>query len=127
VPDSAVSIVVFAASGVLLAWGIAHILPTRNVVRGFGDISRDNRLVVIQTWVGEGLTLCFVAVLASLTMIMNPTAALAAAVRFACALMLLLFAVWHWLTGSRTPVVPMKVCPFVLSAVAGAYLLSVLL
>lgn len=27
-------------------WGVAHLFPTKSVVRGFGDISQDNKWVV---------------------------------------------------------------------------------
>jgi hypothetical protein len=27
-------------------WGVAHLFPTRNVVKGFGDISLDNQRVI---------------------------------------------------------------------------------
>ena len=27
-----------------LVWGVAHIVPTRNVVAGFGPLSEDNRI-----------------------------------------------------------------------------------
>jgi hypothetical protein len=31
-------------------WGVAHLLPTKNVVKGFGDISLDNQRVITMEW-----------------------------------------------------------------------------
>jgi hypothetical protein len=119
------TILLYVGSGILLAWGIAHIIPTRTVVRGFGNISRDNRLTITQTWVSEGMALVFIGLVAALTGLIGPAGTLAAAVRLASAATLVVLAVWHWLTGSRTPVVPMKICPFLLCSVALLYALSV--
>jgi hypothetical protein len=91
-------------------------------VAGFGAISAYNRLYVIQEWVAEGLTLVFVGVLAGLITWQggpaNPTGAL---VLRACAAMALVIGLWTAVTGSRTPVLPFKLCP-VLMAVAAVCL-----
>ena len=34
------------------AWGIAHIVPTRKIVAGFGAISDDNRNIITMEWIG---------------------------------------------------------------------------
>jgi hypothetical protein len=47
----------FVAGGVVFVWGIAHVIPTRQVVAGFGEITRDNRLVLTMEWVAEALAM----------------------------------------------------------------------
>jgi hypothetical protein len=47
------------AAAITTMWGIAHLIPTRNVVAGFGTLSKDNRLVITQEWIAEGITLTF--------------------------------------------------------------------
>ena len=44
-------------SVVIVAWGIAHIVPTRPVVDGLGDLMPDGRRIATMGWVAEGLTL----------------------------------------------------------------------
>ena len=44
----------YVASVLLIAWGIAHIFPTLSVVRGFGDISPDNKRIITMEWILTG-------------------------------------------------------------------------
>jgi hypothetical protein len=55
-------ILLYAASALVSAWGLAHLVPTRAVVAGFGPISVDNRRVLTMEWVAEGITMLFVGV-----------------------------------------------------------------
>ena len=56
-------VLAYIAAGIVFLWGVSHIIPTKQVVAGFGEISRDNRLVITMEWVAEGLSFIFVAVL----------------------------------------------------------------
>lgn len=42
--------------GAILAcgWGVAHLFATRGVVSGFGEISSDNRRIIMMEWITEG-------------------------------------------------------------------------
>jgi hypothetical protein len=51
---------IYLGAAILFVWGVAHILPTRNVVAGFGPLSEDNRINITMKWVAEGLALAFV-------------------------------------------------------------------
>ena len=54
----------------LLFWGIAHLFPTRSVVKGFEDISLDNKRIITMEWIIEGVSLIFIgAIVASVTYI----------------------------------------------------------
>ena len=56
--------ILFYISGILtIIWGIAHLFPTAGIVRGFGDISSDNKLIITMEWIVEGLALIFLGVL----------------------------------------------------------------
>ena len=52
-------ILLWSGGAVILIWGIAHIVPARAVVAGFGDLSYDNRKIILMEWVAEGLALSF--------------------------------------------------------------------
>lgn len=57
-------ILIYTGSGMLIVWGLAHILNTSGVVAGFGAISADNTKVLTMEWINEGLTLIFLGALA---------------------------------------------------------------
>jgi hypothetical protein len=109
----------YAAAVIVGLWGVAHITPTPQVVAGFGPITVDNQRIIRMTWVSEGLTLVFVgALVAVVTAMAGEGERAAAAVYWACAAMLMTTAIWTAFTGSRTSVLPMKLCPLVKSAAA---------
>jgi len=113
----------FAGSAVIVLWGIGHLVPTRSVVAGFGALSADNARILTMEWVIEGLTLCFLGLLvAAVTVRIGADAAATALVARLAALMLLVLAAVSALTGARTSILPMRLCPYVKSAVALAYL-----
>ncbi len=118
----------FAGSIILLVWGIAHIIAARAVVKGFGDISEDNKKFILMEWVAEGLTLCFIGVLVFLTNILGGTTNEVSRVVYRISAgMLIIMAIWTGLTGARTSNIPTKICPFILTAVAVMYVASSLL
>ena len=121
-------ILLYIGSAIIFVWGIAHIIPTRSVVKGFGEISEDNTKIITMEWAAEGITLCFIGVLVLLvTVIGGSQGAVSALVYRISAGMLVVMAVWTALTGARTSVIPIKICPFVKTAVAILFVLGSLL
>jgi len=115
----------YIGSAVIFLWGVGHLAPTRNVVAGFGEISSDNTKIITMEWLIEGLTLCFIGVLVALfAAILGPSSAATNLVARAAGVMLLLLATVSAFTGARTAVLPMKLCPYIKSAVALAYLVA---
>lgn len=116
-------ILLYSGAAVAFLWGVAHIIPTRSVVRGFGALSEDNRRIILMEWVAEGLSLCFVgALVAAVTLLCGSETAASAVVYRASACMLLVMAVWTLATGARTPILPMKICPVVKTTAALLFL-----
>jgi len=112
-------ILLYVGSGAIIVWGIAHIVPTKSVVRGFGELSNDNRLIITMEWIAEGLTLCFIGALVLVITIAAGTEGVASLYVFrGCAIMLIALAVLSLFTGAQTSVVPIKICPFVKGSVA---------
>lgn len=121
-------ILLYAGSLIIFLWGAAHIFPTKSVVRGFGDISEDNKRIVSMTWIAEGLTLCFIGILVFLvTLLVGAGNAASTTVYLSSSAMLLVSAVLSAFTGARTPIVPMKICPFVKVSVAVLFFFGALL
>jgi threonine/homoserine/homoserine lactone efflux protein len=118
----------YIGSTVIILWGIAHIIPTRAIVKGFGQISEDNRKVLTMELVAEGLTLIFLGVLPLLVNIsVGVHDRTAGIVYLACAVMLLVMAVLTCVTGARTSKIWYRICPAVKTIVAVLFILSVLL
>jgi hypothetical protein len=112
---------------VIFLWGVGHLMPTRSVVAGFGDLSPDNTKIITMEWLIEGITLCFLGVLVAATAsILGPDQVATHLVARLAAAMLLVLAAVSALTGARTTVLPMKLCPFVKSGVALAFFASTL-
>lgn len=106
------------AAGLLGVWGLLHAVPTRAVVRGFGDISTDNRRVLVQEWLAEAVAMwSFAALLVTVSTVGAGTSAAVWTYRV-MATALLALAVLTSLTGARTPVVWFKVCPVLLTGSA---------
>jgi len=118
-------ILLYIGSALITVWGIAHIIPTKNVVKGFGTISDDNKRIITMEWVAEGLTLCFIGLLVLfVTVLENSQDNVSLIVYRASAGMLIVMAGWTALTGARTPIVPIKICPFVKTIVAILFILG---
>ncbi len=112
-------ILLYTGSIVIMVWGVAHIIPTKGVVAGFGKLSRDNSRIITMEWIAEGLTLVFIGALTlAVTILAGRDDPGAIVVYRACALMLVVMAGLTLATGARTKIIPIKVCPFVKTAVA---------
>ena len=121
-------ILLYVGAAVIMLWGIAHIVPTKSVVNGFGKMSQDNRRIITMEWIAEGLTLCFIGLLVLFVTIWgeapNQTSAI---VYMASAAMLVVMAALTSITGARTSIVPIKICPFVKVVVAVLFFLGTVL
>jgi hypothetical protein len=48
-------VILYIASMLPILWGIAHLFPTKSVVKEFGEISNDNKLIIAMEWIIEGV------------------------------------------------------------------------
>ena len=112
-------IIIYLGSITITLWGIAHIIPTKSIVDGFGSISIDNKRIITMKWIAEGLTMIFIGLLVLLIHIFhgsqNPVSI---DVYRISAVMLIIMAGLSLLTGARTSIVPIKICPIVKTTVA---------
>ena len=109
----------YVAATIVATWGIAHAIPTRQVLAGFEPITTDNRRVVLQEWLAEALTMwAIAAVVITVTALGGARAHPTQWVYRIIAGVLLALAVLTGLTGARTPVIWFKICPVVLSGAA---------
>lgn len=114
------SVMLYTASGVVIAWGIAHVaIPAKNIVKGFGPITPANRRILLMEWLMEGVLLVFVgSLVAVVTLIALEADRLADVVYRMAATVLVVMAGISLFTGARTGMLPMKLCPAIFLAAA---------
>ena len=106
-------ILFYIASLLLFIWGIAHLFPTKSVVRGFGDITRDNKRIITMEWIIEGVTLIFTGLLTVVLTFLNPDHKVSSFVFILIVAFLLILAVISFFTGFRVKFLPYRLCPFI--------------
>jgi len=95
-----------------MLWGISHLFPTKNVVRDFGEISKDNKYIVTMEWIIEGMTLIFIGLLVILITILGDIDnILSIYVNVISSIMLFALAVVSLLTGFKVKFIVYKLCP----------------
>jgi hypothetical protein len=105
-------------------WGVAHAVPTRQVVGDFRDTSIDNRRVLLQEWLAEAIALWALAALVIVVTAVGGGTAAANWTDRITAGALIILAILTSLTGARTPVIWFKVCPVLLGGSAVLLLLA---
>jgi hypothetical protein len=108
----------FFAAGVIALWGVAHAVPTKQVVAGFGPISLDNRRIITQEWIAEAMTMWFLAALVILVTAFGDAGTIVPWIYRAVAVMLIAVGGLTAVTGGRTPVIWFKICPVLLTSTA---------
>lgn len=117
-------ILLYAGAVLPLIWGVSHLFPTKSVVKGFGDITIDNRRIITMEWIIEGIFLIFIGLLiASVTFIdyMNP---ISHYVFILSAIFLYVLAVISLFTGFKINFLPFRLCPIVFSTSATLILIG---
>jgi hypothetical protein len=97
---------------------VSHAIPTRAVVAGFGEISLDNRRVLIQEWLAEAVTMWFITALVAVVTGVGGGTSVADWTYRITAGALLVLAVLTAPTGAHTRVVWFTICPVLLTTSA---------
>jgi hypothetical protein len=97
-----------------IIWGISHLIPTNNVIKGFGPISADNVHIINMEWINEGFTLIFLGLLSiAVTLINDNKSKVSGLVYLLTFMMLLAMSVLSLFTGFRVDFLPFKLCPLI--------------
>lgn len=91
----------YVGAAVSGSWGIAHLMPARNVVKAFGDISEDNRYIITMEWIIEGVSLVFVGAPIALVTFIDPQNKVSYVVSGTAVVALLSLAVVSFFTGHK--------------------------
>lgn len=108
----------YIAGVVPLFWGIAHLFPTASVVKGFGNITFDNQLIITMEWIIEGVSLIFIGLLTIITTKTETDSKLAKNIYWLTVIMLFVLAIVSLFTGFRVNFIPFKLCPIIFSTSA---------
>ena len=114
--DQMATILASLAAALVALWGVAHAIPTSQVLSGFEPITQDNRRVVLQEWLAEAFTMWGLAgIIVTVTIVGGAGSHASQWVYRAVAALLFALAVLTGLTGARTPVIWFKICPVLLT------------
>jgi hypothetical protein len=108
----------YIAAAVVAVWGAAHVIPTRQVVAGFGAVSPDSRRIITQEWLAEGITMWGVAAFVIAATAVTGTGDTRVWICGVGAGLLVAVGTLTALAGARTQVVWFKVCPAVMGTAA---------
>jgi hypothetical protein len=113
------SLLLYIGAALPFLWGVAHLFPIANVVKGFGEINADNKNIITMEWIVEGVSLIFIGFLVAGVTIIDATSKAAGVVYLSSAGILIILAVVSLFTGFKVNFLPFKLCPllFTLSAV----------
>jgi len=121
-------ILAYVAAAVVALWGVAHAVPTGQILAGFQPISTANRRIVVQEWLAEAFTMWgLAAVVIAVTAAGGSDPSSRAWVFRVAAGLLLALGTLTALTGARTPVVWFKICPAVMAGSAALLVTASLL
>jgi hypothetical protein len=121
-------VLVDIGSVIIFVWGIGHLMATRSVVAGYGELTVDNSRILTMEWTAEGLTLCFLGVLPALIATSGGLASPYGRMTvYAASAMLFILAGLSAATGAKSSIGPMKACPIVKTIVAALYIAGVVL
>ena len=119
--------VFFFLSGTLtIIWGIAHLFPTKNVVKNFGDISIDNKRIITMEWIIEGISLIFIGMLTILITAIDRSLFLSHILYATIIGILVTLSIVSFFTGFRVKFLPYKLCPVIFLTSAILILLGLL-
>lgn len=84
-----------------------------SVVKGFRDISEDNKNIIRMEWINEKLTLIFIGAIVLITVFFNDNSSLNTYINVAVIIMLVFMVILPLFTGFKVNFLPFKLCPFI--------------
>ena len=119
------SILFYLSAALLIFWGIAHLFPTRSVVKGFGKITTDNERIIMMEWIVEGLSLIFLGILIAVVTFFDAVSWLSFTIYWLCVGMLVVLTILSFFTGFKVSFLPYKLCPVIFLSSALLILLGI--
>lgn len=120
-------VILYLAAFFPIVWGIAHLFPTRSVVKGFGEITQDNKNIITMEWIIEGVTLIFIGLIMAVVTWLDMGSTLSRAIYWICFTQLNVLSVISLFTGFKVNFLPFKLCPLIFSGSSVLIVLGILL
>jgi hypothetical protein len=111
-------ILLYIGAAFTIAWGVAHLVPTKAVVKGFGEISLDNQHILTMEWIVEGVALIFIGLIVAVVTFFDPLSTASWVVFMVSAIALLILALVSMFTGYKVKMLPFKLCPYIFTVSA---------
>ena len=110
-------ILFYLGGSIPLIWGIAHLFPTKSVVKGFGEITSDNKHIITMEWITEGILLVFIGMIVIGTAVIGSNNQLADFIYLSSVFVLIILVIVSFFNGYKINYLPFKLCPFLSSAI----------
>jgi len=117
-------VLIYAGSALVIFWGVAHLFPTKSIVRGFGGISDDNKNIITMEWIIEGVSLIFIGAIVITVTIIDSTATVSKAIYWLCFIVLNVLSGVSLMTGFKIKFLPFKLCPVIFTTASVLILLG---
>ena len=112
-------LLLYIGATITFLWGVAHLFPTASIVKGFGEITADNKNIITMEWIIEGVALIFIGVVVAGVPFIGADNNVSAFIYLASSSLLIVLAIISLFTGFKVNFFPFKLCPvlFTLSAI----------
>lgn len=120
-------IFLYIGSALTIIWGVAHLIPTKSVVNGFGDITADNKRIITMEWIIEGVFLIFIGLLCAGLTFLDHLSIISNYIYIFSSVFLFVLAIISLFTGFRVKFLPYKLCPLIFSLSATLIIIGALL
>ena len=117
-------IFLFIGAAIPLFWGIAHLFPTNSIVKGFGDISLDNKRIITMEWINEGATLILIGIVVGAVTYVDYSNAISNLIYTISFFFLNILSVISFMTGFKINYIPFKLCPIIFTGASIMILLG---
>jgi hypothetical protein len=111
-------VLIYVGSSLPLLWGGAHFFPTKSIVKGFGEISEDNKNILTMEWLIEGIALIFIGISVVTITAIEPQHVVSTTIYILSAACLVVLAIVSLFTGFRINFLPFKLCPIIFTSSA---------
>jgi hypothetical protein len=107
------AILLYLGSLLPMIWGVSHLFPTAGVVRGFGEISIDNRRIITMEWITEGVALLFLGAAGLVVTMLDHSSPISTAIYWTMIACLNTLSLVSLFTGFRINFLPFRLCPLI--------------
>ena len=101
-------VIIYIGGMIPLIWGIAHLFPTKSVLKGFGEISDDNKNIITMEWIIEGIALIFIGAIVIGVTIINISGTVSSFIYISSFIVLNVLSLISFFTGFRVNFLPFK-------------------